>query len=76
MMIIGCDFHTRYQTIAMLDEATGELAERRLDHQSGGAASRRCLTRVGLDSTLSTATAKQIPKSFRPVSTSSVPNLS
>jgi hypothetical protein len=32
MMIIGCDFHTPYQTIAMLDEATGELTERRLDH--------------------------------------------
>ncbi|MGB8799243.1 MAG: hypothetical protein WCC97_01040 [Candidatus Acidiferrales bacterium] len=28
MIIIGCDFHTRYQTIAMLDEATGELTER------------------------------------------------
>src|SRR5271154_7361693 len=37
MMIIGCDFHTRYQTIAMLEEATGELTERRLDHQSGEA---------------------------------------
>jgi hypothetical protein len=36
-MIIGCDFHTRYQTIAMLDEATGELTERRLDHQNGEA---------------------------------------
>jgi hypothetical protein len=35
MMIIGCDFHTRYQQIAMMDEATGELTERRLDHQSG-----------------------------------------
>jgi transposase len=35
MMIIGCDFHTRYQQIAMLDEATGELTERRLDHQTG-----------------------------------------
>jgi hypothetical protein len=23
MVIIGCDFHTRYQQIAMLDEATG-----------------------------------------------------
>ena len=30
MLIIGCDFHTRYQQIAMLDEATGELTERRL----------------------------------------------
>jgi transposase len=37
MMIIGCDFHTRYQQIAMMDEATGELTERRLDHQSGEA---------------------------------------
>jgi transposase len=37
MMIIGCDFHTRYQQIAMLDEATGELSERRLNHASGAA---------------------------------------
>ncbi len=36
-MIIGCDFHTRYQQIAMMDEATGELTEQRLDHQSGEA---------------------------------------
>jgi transposase len=36
-MIIGCDFHTRYQQIAMLDQATGELSERQLDHQSGEA---------------------------------------
>ena len=36
-MIIGCDFHARYQQIAMLDEATGGLTERRLDHQSGEA---------------------------------------
>src|SRR5271157_2995199 len=35
MLIIGCDFHTRYQQIAMMDEATGELTERRLDHESG-----------------------------------------
>ncbi len=37
MMIIGCDFHTRYQQIAMLEEATGELTERRLHHQNGEA---------------------------------------
>ena len=37
MKIIGCDFHTRYQQIAMMDEATGELTERRLDHESGEA---------------------------------------
>ena len=37
MKIIGCDFHTRYQQIAMLDEATGELIERRLEHEDGEA---------------------------------------
>jgi len=37
MLIIGCDFHTRYQQIAMMDEATGGLVERRLEHQSGEA---------------------------------------
>jgi hypothetical protein len=31
MMIIGCDLHTRYQQIAMLDRDTGELTERRLE---------------------------------------------
>jgi len=35
--IIGCDFHTRYQQIAMMDEASGELTEHRLDHESGEA---------------------------------------
>jgi transposase len=37
MLIIGCDLHTRYQQIAMLNEATGELVERRLEHESGEA---------------------------------------
>jgi hypothetical protein len=37
MLIIGCDFHTRYQQIAIMDEATGELIERCLDHESGEA---------------------------------------
>lgn len=37
MLIIGCDFHTRYQQIAMLNILTGELTERRLDHESGEA---------------------------------------
>ena len=37
MKIIGCDFHTRYQQIAMMDESTGKLVERRLDHESGEA---------------------------------------
>ena len=37
MKIIGCALHTRYQQIAMLDQETGELIERRLEHGSGGA---------------------------------------
>jgi hypothetical protein len=27
MLIIGCDFHTRYQQIAMMDQVTGRLAQ-------------------------------------------------
>jgi hypothetical protein len=37
MLIIGCDFHTRYQQIAMMDDVSGELSERRLGHASGEA---------------------------------------
>ena len=38
MLIIGCDFHTRYQQIAMAEESTGELLiERRLEHENGEA---------------------------------------
>jgi len=38
MLIIGCDFHTRYQQIAMANDETGELLlERRLDHENGEA---------------------------------------
>jgi transposase len=53
--IIGCDFHTRYQTIATLDEATGELIERRFDHQDGEAdafyQNLRGPVRVGIEAT-------------------------
>jgi len=37
MLIIGCDFHSRFQQIAMVDTETGELIERRLEHGSGEA---------------------------------------
>lgn len=37
MFIIGCDFHTRFQQIAMLDFQTGEIIERRLQHEKGEA---------------------------------------
>lgn len=32
MMIIGCDFHLRFQQIAFLDRESGEYGERRLMH--------------------------------------------
>jgi hypothetical protein len=32
MRIIGCDWHARQQTIAMLDTGTGELVEKTLAH--------------------------------------------
>src|ERR1700689_9310 len=37
MKIIGCDFHPGYQQIAMVDEVTGEMLERRLEHEKGEA---------------------------------------
>lgn len=37
MNIIGCDFHTRFQQIEMLDTETGEVVEKRLEHEGGEA---------------------------------------
>jgi transposase len=37
MIIIGCDFHSRMQVIAMLDTETGEVVEKQLDHANGEA---------------------------------------
>jgi transposase len=55
MMIIGCDLHTRYQQVAMLDTETGELVERRLEHESGEARSFYAAlsgpVRVGIEAT-------------------------
>ena len=56
MLIIGCDFHTRYQQIAMANDETGELlVERRLDHENGEAAkfyqSLQKPVRVGIEAT-------------------------
>ncbi len=34
MIIIGCDFHTRSQQIAMLDTETGEVVEKKLEHEN------------------------------------------
>lgn len=55
MLIIGCDFHTRFQRIAMLDPQTGELVERRLEHEKGEArafyAALPSPARVGIEAT-------------------------
>ncbi len=55
MLIIGCDLHTRNQQVAMLDTETGELLERRLEHESGEArafyASLPRPARVGMEAT-------------------------
>jgi transposase len=55
MRIIGCDFHPRYQQIAMMDTETGELVERRLEHENGEArafySSLPKAARVGMEAT-------------------------
>ena len=37
MNIIGCDLHTRYQVVAWIEEGTGEICTRRLEHENGEA---------------------------------------
>ena len=55
MFIIGCDFHSRFQQIAMLDPQTGEVIERRLEHENGEArrfyAGLPTPARVGMEAT-------------------------
>jgi transposase len=55
MKIVGCDLHTRYQEVAMLDDETGELVERRLERESGEArtfyAALTIPVRVGVEAT-------------------------
>lgn len=55
MIIIGCDLHTRFQQIALLDRGTGEMVERRLEHQTGEAQSFYAAlagpARVGIEAT-------------------------
>jgi transposase len=56
MLIIGCDFHARFQQIAMLDPTTGEMIERRLEHENGEAqkfyATLPSAPRVGMEATI------------------------
>jgi transposase len=55
MIIIGCDLHTRFQQIAMLDTETGEMVERRVEHGTGEAqrfyAALPAPARVGIEAT-------------------------
>ena len=37
MILVGCDFHSRYQQIASIDMETGDLVEKRLEHENGEA---------------------------------------
>ena len=37
MIIIGCDWHVRFEQIAMLDTETGGVVEQRLEHENGEA---------------------------------------
>lgn len=55
MLIIGCDFHPRFQQIAYVDQESGEYGERRLNHTGQAAEFYRSLAcravRVGLEAT-------------------------
>jgi transposase len=55
MMIIGCDFHPRFQQIAFVDLETGEYGERRLSHPEEAERFYRSLAgsqvRIGVEAT-------------------------
>ena len=34
MLIIGCDFHPGFQQVAIFDNRTGEIGEKRLQHRA------------------------------------------
>jgi len=55
MMIIGCDFHPRFQQISFLSEETGECGQRRLMHTAEAEQYYRSLSgakvRVGIEAT-------------------------
>ena len=54
-ILIGCDYHPRFQMIAMLDKGTGEVKVKRLEHENGEAkkfyVSLPKGTRVGIEAT-------------------------
>jgi hypothetical protein len=47
MLIIGCDYHPTVERIAMVDTGTGELTERRLEHENGEAQRGGAATKTG-----------------------------
>jgi transposase len=53
MLIIGCDFHPGFQQVAIFDNRTGEMQEKRLQHRSEAEEFYRSLTgqqaRVGME---------------------------
>jgi transposase len=53
MLIIGCDFHPGFQQVAIFDNRTGEIEEKRLQHRSEAEAFYRSLAgsevRVGME---------------------------
>jgi transposase len=55
MLIIGCDFHPRFQQISYLDQESGEYGERRLNHPEEATEFYRWLAgkpvRIGLEAT-------------------------
>ena len=55
MMIIGCDFHPRFQQVAFVDRVSGEYGERRLQHRGEAEEFYRRLAgqqvRIGMEAT-------------------------
>src|SRR2546427_6502883 len=52
MLIIGCDFHPGFQQVAIFDNRTGEIEERRLPHREEAEQFYRSLSgpvRVGME---------------------------
>ena len=53
MLIIGCDFHPGFQQVAIFDNTTGEIQERRLGHRAEAEQFYRAMTgqqvRVGME---------------------------
>ena len=55
MLLMRCDFHTRFQQIAMVDSVTGKMLNRRLEHGTGEAqqfyAALPAPARIGMEAT-------------------------